>query len=159
MKNRPEIICPSCNEKKKHRARGLCLHCYTEKYPRKKVVCLGCGILSEHKARNLCHNCYQKRYQDFPKLPWNLGRNADEILEALDRKRVVPAQATSAQPGTEEKIRVMIERHGRGELLHHEDDNRTPLRPPTLSHQPVPELELRSHKTPYWIVDTGGNDF
>ena len=63
-----------------------------EKYPRKKVVCLGCGILSEHKARNLCHNCYQKRYQDFPKLPWNLGRNADEILEALDRKRVVPAQ-------------------------------------------------------------------
>jgi ribosomal protein S14 len=38
--------------------------------------------------------------------------------------RPVPRKATTASPGREEKIRVMIQRLRRGEALHHPDDKR-----------------------------------
>lgn len=146
------IICGMCQQKRNHRARGLCLECY-EKLPRKIIRCLECGENKEHKGRNLCGDCYKASKSIYPAVPRNVQPSTSEIrekeLEELDRKRKLPEHPTQHQPGSEEKIVEMVKRHERNELLHHPQDNKTPL-PPTRQHN------FRTEQPDAWIYRVPG---
>lgn len=74
------IVCQACGEERRHRARGLCDHCYAAarhagelerwelKAPARResptpthrlIVCAECGEHRPHQARGLCSTCYE----------------------------------------------------------------------------------------------------
>lgn len=74
------IVCQACGEERRHRARGLCDHCYAaarhagdlERWElaaparresptptRRLIVCAECGESRPHQARGLCSACYE----------------------------------------------------------------------------------------------------
>lgn len=86
---------------------GNCLHCHRE----------GVRILTTGICR-LCHSVLEVRIQYLPS-----AKPVKEVKgpgrSRIRRKEPVP---TSALPGTEEKVRILIERAMRDEELWHPDD-------------------------------------
>lgn len=80
------------------------------------LVCRHCAK-NWGRRRGLCSPCYEVFRDLYPVRP-----NPTILSPAR------PAQAaTQAQPGSEEKIRVLCERYKNQEELWHPDDNRLPL--------------------------------
>lgn len=51
------ITCKQCNEKKQHKAFGLCRKCWERQHTRPIIICRICNKKKEHSAHNLCKSC------------------------------------------------------------------------------------------------------
>lgn len=79
-------------------------------------MCIHCYVRKANRPRRLCWSCYYRPgvrdlYPD---------RNNYGIKDFS--KRALPTRPTNALPGTEDKIKVFIERAKKGEELFHKDD-------------------------------------
>lgn len=111
-------------------SRGLCNTCYAdvdvrEFYPRGEKSrrslgpCRNCATRKGSRPRGLCYTCYQDGAIR--------AQHKGAIGHGIEGQRVrpgkrLPAEPTTALPGSEEKIRVLEARAARGEQLHHPQD-------------------------------------
>ncbi len=81
-----------------------------------KKACRHCGKLKHVRARGLCYRCYN--------LPGVIARHSARPHKLFVDKwhGPLPGSATSAPPGSAEKIAVMTARAGRGEQVFHPAD-------------------------------------
>lgn len=102
------------------------------------LVCRHCGK-NWGRRRQLCSPCYEVFRDLYP------VRENPTILAA-----VRPAQRpTEARPGSEEKIRVLCERHQNREELWHPADNRMPI---VRFNGPNQENETRALARQLWAA-------
>lgn len=85
-------------------------------------TCRHCGAMRVTRPKGLCWNCYtrpglKEQYESLNKYGRRNGWTGF-------RKAPLPSKATSAQPGSEEKVRVLMERASQGVQLFHPDDAR-----------------------------------
>lgn len=83
-------------------------------------LCQHCKVKPFNRPRKLCWTCYHRpgvkeKYVDTSKYSRRGSGN-------VTGKRPKPQQATDTQPGSEERIKVLMERAALGEELHHADD-------------------------------------
>lgn len=118
--------CPGCKKGANLLASGLCVVCANDGYNPdlyQLTECPHCGHRRRIQCRGLCFRCYvdaairalydpQTRHK--PASPWRLAAN----------NRIPPLafQPTDAQPGSWEKVAVMIERVASGQQPFHPED-------------------------------------
>jgi hypothetical protein len=81
------------------------------------VPCRHCGRESASRPRGLCWPCYYT-----PAIRVLYASQARYGLASGNRRAPLPAEPTTARPGSEEKIRVLCERAARHETRWHPDD-------------------------------------
>ena len=137
------MLCRHCRHCKMDAGRrGLCHRCWDcpsirQLYPMhsntakrfgRRLPCRNCGVGQAVRARGLCDPCYKdpEIRASFPLLSdekdWSRGGRISQPSPKL------PAAATDAIPGSEEKISVLTERISNGEALWHPGDLRIDLR-------------------------------
>lgn len=94
------------------------------------MLCRSCKKVRSNRPRGLCYSCYYKPSVRamFPSTS-KFARKGAGIGVCCSKSSAVP---TGAMPGSEEKIRVLMERVSRGEDLWHPSD----------AGLPMPKLEL-----------------
>ena len=99
-------LCPACYADPEVRRLYLCLHCH-KNLRRKTRGGVRCG------SRGLCRTCYYvpEVRERYPRLRNTIDEDVVWTPERL------PAEATEARPGSEDKIRIIQERLARGESL------------------------------------------
>lgn len=115
--------------------RKLCWSCYVkpeiaERYPKpprktkpkQKQVCVNCKRTLIIQARNLCGTCHKRPDVRALHTPVKDCLSGSPIVKG--DSSILPAEPTQAQPGSEEKIRILAERAAAGIALHHPDDRR-----------------------------------
>jgi len=129
--------CRHCGIRKgrvgRNASRGLCNVCYADKairelHPkarRRRRERVGprrhCGREGKLRPRRLCTPCYE----DKAVREKHAGGFAPGYEGTRQRPgRRLPAEPTTALPGTPEKVEVLRQRAARGEILHHPDDAR-----------------------------------
>lgn len=91
------------------------------------IICRNCNTPQCHKARGLCWRCYLDAdvREKFPLPGWRNAKarwNGSLGIGESNHTRPLPDQPTNAQPGTEEKIRVLEERAAAEVALWHPAD-------------------------------------
>lgn len=96
------------------------------------MLCRSCKKVRSNRPRGLCYSCYYKPSVRalFPSTS-KFARKGAGIGVHCTKSSAVP---TEAIPGSEEKIRVLMERVARGEDLWHPSD----------ASLPMPKLEMQS---------------
>lgn len=93
----------------------------TEPEQYKGPVCRHCKTSPVSRPRGLCWNCYYTPgVLDLYPITSKFARKGAGQGHRCNAP--LPAAPTCAEPGSEEKIRVLAERAERGEQLHHPDD-------------------------------------
>lgn len=126
--NETKPTCLHCKRRKANARRGLCTACYGDRavratFPAEPAVrkprttCVHCSKNLCNRPRGLCWHCYHSPgVKD--KYP-STSKYARRGVGNHTGVQPLPARATTAEPGTEEKVRVMMERAARGESLFH----------------------------------------
>lgn len=92
-------------------------------YPESRPACRHCKAKPTNRPRGLCWTCW--RAPGVKELYPPTSRYANRgVADRTSSHDVLPVEATDAEPGSEEKVRVLCERAARGEALHHPGDAR-----------------------------------
>lgn len=86
-----------------------------------KFKCLRCKKFTIHLCRKLCGYCY-KKYKHLYPLVGIRAKRTENGRGLGNQCRPIPKEATSAPPGSPEKVAVMEQRASRNESLWHPDD-------------------------------------
>lgn len=127
-------LCLHCKRRRSHSARGLCHECFGVRKtrnlyplperappPPKATVCRHCGVKPISRPRGLCWPCYYTPgvLALFP-ITSKYARRGSGQGHRMNAPHA--ATPTHAEPGSDEKIRVLAERAARGEQLFHPED-------------------------------------
>src|SRR5687768_9146829 len=95
-----------------------------------RVICQHCRKVLANRPRGLCWSCYYTPgvREKFP----STSKFARRGVGDFNGRIRLPETATDAEPGSEEKLRILEERARLGLSLFHPDDARAP-RPVTLT--------------------------
>lgn len=113
---------------------------WTPASPGKVQRCSKCGAVEVDTREGFCEGC---RTTD-PLVRRAMAEHAPRLRGAFAAPRL-PAQASTAAPGSEERIRELAERAARGEALHHPGDRQDfDHAPRTQAHDPAQRgIELK----------------
>jgi len=94
------------------------------------MICRHCQKVKANRPRGLCWSCYYTPgvREKFP----STSKFARRGVSDFNGKIRLPATPTDAEPGSEEKLRILEERARLGLSLFHPEDARA-VRPVTLS--------------------------
>lgn len=84
-------------------------------------TCTACGVRTATRARGLCHPCYRDLPVRLATPPLSTNAHAHGEVDFVGQANL-PDSPTDAQPGSEDKIQVMIRRAGLRQQLHHPRD-------------------------------------
>lgn len=128
--------CKHCDNRKNLYARGLCKTCWKQVEIRQKYKsygkdsqgqrtqkpCLHCERVRVLRARGLCWICYYNpAIKDLYGPVSQFGRRSSFLDRSI---QILDSTPTDAPAGSEEKIRVMMERASRGVSLFHPSDSK-----------------------------------
>lgn len=134
----PAKLCPGCQVRPPSASAryGLCMTCCKDGAVRGRFkpadpvpaeACVHCSTGRVNRPRGLCWGCYYR--PGVKELYPPTSKYAQRGVGNLTGERPLPAEPTDAEPGTDEKIAVMVERAKRGESLFHPEDVRLDSRP------------------------------
>jgi len=130
MAQEKKVTCISCGKYKVHFERGCCQGCFKRRAQAKgphgvPTPCDHCIVgQGWTKRRRLCDDCWKdEAVREF-------YGGKDGLVESDRLKEVSPPQTPcTAEPGSDEKIKVLSERYANGESLHHPQDKKVPYSP------------------------------
>lgn len=130
-----DLRCRACKTRKGGCRRGLCSRCYADPATRAAFrqaeapapkVCRHCKKVGVNRPRGLCWSCY---YAPGVKALYPpTSKYAQRGVGNFTGVQPLPAEATDAEPGSAEKLAILIARAARGEQLFHPRDLRRPTR-------------------------------
>lgn len=83
-------------------------------------TCRHCHVKKANRARGLCSGCYRKFWAQYELVP--MPGNRQGVTPDFNGQAPLPDEPTSAWPGGEEKMKVLVERARLRLALHHPDD-------------------------------------
>lgn len=126
------MMCVHCSKRWIKCSSGLCAKCAKSQQVRlmyanlAKIVCRHCLFRVLAKPRGLCNVCFQDRNirNQYSVSPFWTRKDVNDVFSDRLTYQEIPDFPVAANPGTEEKIRAMIERRSKGQGLFHPDDGR-----------------------------------
>lgn len=88
---------------------------------RAKIICLYCKKEKPHRNRGLCWSCYNKHRHLYSHIVRDKSARRGYGSGTVSPKKPQP---TTAPPGSNAKVVVLMNRARNGESLHHENDER-----------------------------------
>ncbi|MBY0525072.1 MAG: hypothetical protein K2R98_16830 [Gemmataceae bacterium] len=111
------------------------------------MQCRHCNQAHVTRPRGLCWSCYYK--PGVRGLYPSTSKFARRGAGLVSHRHRAPTRATTAAPGSEEKIAVMMERLERGESLFHEDDPRDVISPDPANQR---RMVFEALESPTWPI-------